>query len=130
MVEREIFFSALDIEDPSARQDHLRAACAGNAALLTRVQSLIPSHERESRFLKIPVVEQLLAEIPEVISTTIMHIEGSTYSEKLTTPDTATAATDTLGAFACELTDEMPTGFLSASISRPLHDCGSQASDR
>jgi hypothetical protein len=59
MNERDLFLSALEIEDPAARKAHLQAACSDNVELLSRVESLLASHEGESQFLQTPVVEQL-----------------------------------------------------------------------
>ena len=52
MNERDLFLSALEIEDLPPVQAHLQSACAGDAALLARVESLLASHEGHSRFLQ------------------------------------------------------------------------------
>ncbi|MBI1309704.1 hypothetical protein GC176_00235 [bacterium] len=59
MNERELFLAALDIDDPAERQAHLQAACADDAELLSRVESLLASHDAQSQFLDTPVVEQI-----------------------------------------------------------------------
>lgn len=65
MNERELFLSALEIDDPQARQAHLESACAGDVGLLARVTALLASHEGDSRFLNIPVVQQIADEAAE-----------------------------------------------------------------
>ena len=62
MDERELFLSALEIEDPDARRSHLHAACGDDAELLGRVESLLESHESQSRFLNTPAVQQMTEE--------------------------------------------------------------------
>ena len=63
MNEREIFLSALEIEDPVARFEHLKSACADDEELLTRVEALLASHESQSQFLNTPVVEQIADDV-------------------------------------------------------------------
>ncbi|MDB5344876.1 MAG: prkC 3 [Schlesneria sp.] len=58
MNERDIFLSALEIEDPSARQAFLHSACAGDTNLLASVESLLASHG-QSQFLNTPAVQQM-----------------------------------------------------------------------
>ena len=43
MNEREIFLSALEIDDLAARRAHIQTACAGDSELLARVESLLSS---------------------------------------------------------------------------------------
>lgn len=59
MTERELFLSALEIEDQGVREAWLKAACAGEAALLARVESLLASLKLDQRFLQVPLLEQL-----------------------------------------------------------------------
>ena len=59
MNERDIFVSALEIDDPEARRAHLQSACGDDPDLLRRVESLLASHEANSRFLETPVGKQL-----------------------------------------------------------------------
>ena len=81
MKERELFLAALDIEDHAARQAHLHAACADDAELLARVQSLLASHEGQSQFLNTPVVEQIADVADSVASATIAYEGGSTHDD-------------------------------------------------
>lgn len=59
MNERELFLSALEIDDPAERQAHLRERCQHDQELLARVERLLSSHDSQSRFLNTPVAEQL-----------------------------------------------------------------------
>jgi serine/threonine protein kinase/formylglycine-generating enzyme required for sulfatase activity len=59
MQERELFLSALEIEDLASRRAYLESACAGDSDLLAGVQLLLQLHEKQSQFLNSPVVEQL-----------------------------------------------------------------------
>jgi Leucine-rich repeat (LRR) protein len=72
MTERELFLTALEIDDPVARAAHLQAACAGDAALLARVRALLASHEGQSRFLNTPVAEQLGNDAPAGTAATLL----------------------------------------------------------
>jgi hypothetical protein len=59
MTERDIFLSALDIEDPAARADYLATACAGNPQLLQRIERLLQLHQVKDSFLDLSSPEQL-----------------------------------------------------------------------
>ncbi len=59
MNERDIFLSALEIDDPAARRVHLQTACGDDGELLLRVEALLASHEGQSQFLNTPAVEQM-----------------------------------------------------------------------
>src|SRR4051794_27903641 len=56
MNERDIFDAALSIQDNPARQAYLETACAGDAALRQRVETLLKAHEGASRFLERPAI--------------------------------------------------------------------------
>lgn len=60
MNEFDLFQSALDIADPTARQQYLRSQCEHNGDLLRRVEALLLSHESQSQFMQAPVVEQMV----------------------------------------------------------------------
>ena len=77
MTERELFLAALDISDPAKRQAYLQDACADNPELLSRVESLLASHEDQSQFLETPVVEQLADEPDSDSSATVLVGRGS-----------------------------------------------------
>ena len=93
MNERDLFLSALEIEDPAARRAHLQSACADNVELLSRVESLLASHEGESRFLQTPVGEQLGDDPTGQAAATIVMGTGSTQDEA---PDAGDAAASSL----------------------------------
>jgi hypothetical protein len=63
MSERRIFLAALDHDDPADRAAYLDHACAGDAALRQRVETLLQAHAaaRDSLFLSEPAAEQLAA---------------------------------------------------------------------
>jgi serine/threonine protein kinase len=59
MNEREIFQAALDYDEPAQRATYLDQVCAGDAVVRARIEALLASHESASRFLDVPVFEQL-----------------------------------------------------------------------
>ena len=59
MTEQTIFLTALDIPDADKRTAYLTEACAGDAALLRQVESLLAAHDRSGEFLDEPAVEQM-----------------------------------------------------------------------
>ncbi len=56
MNEQAIFEAALEIENPAKRRAFIEKACAGNAELRGRVDSLLQSHESAGSFLEVPAV--------------------------------------------------------------------------
>ncbi len=114
MKDRELFLSALEIEDPAARQAHLKSACGEDLALLARVEALLSSHADESRFLNTPVVEQLADPADSHANATMLVGNGSTHDDEIertaahvsgTTPMTLPTDTD----------EEIPLGYLEPS---------------
>ncbi|HVJ68364.1 MAG TPA: protein kinase [Caulifigura sp.] len=81
MKERDLFLAALEINDPAARRTHLYAACAGDAALLARVEALLDSHDGQSQFLKTPAVQQMAAVSDPGLDATIALGDDSTREE-------------------------------------------------
>jgi hypothetical protein len=69
MTERDIFLALLDLPDPAARLAFLAKACAGDAALRGRVESLLRSHDNAGNFLGKPAVAPMQREkgIPMVL---------------------------------------------------------------
>src|SRR5262249_60602285 len=61
MSEREVFFQALDRDDPAERAAFLDEACAGDASLRQRVDALLRSHAKAGDFLGTPAPQQLAA---------------------------------------------------------------------
>jgi hypothetical protein len=61
MSERAVFLAALELDDPTARAAYLDAACAGDPALLLRVEALLRCHEQAGTFLDVPAVDQASA---------------------------------------------------------------------
>jgi WD40 repeat protein len=62
MSERDVFFQALDRDDPAERAAFLDEACAGDAAVRQRIEALLRSHAKAGNFLDKPAAEQLAAE--------------------------------------------------------------------
>src|SRR2546422_5724002 len=50
--EETIFEQALGIQSPQGRDEYLRGACAGDDAMLQRVQGLLRAHDRAGKFLE------------------------------------------------------------------------------
>jgi serine/threonine protein kinase len=75
MTEREIFLSALEIEDRAARQSHVRTACAGDPALLARVESLLARNDNQ--FLETPLAKQMAIGPDADSAPTVMYEYGS-----------------------------------------------------
>ena len=65
MNEPSIFLAALDLADPAERSAYLIKACAGDTALLKRVEALLASHEKSGDFLDMPALKQM-SNAPEV----------------------------------------------------------------
>lgn len=59
MDERDLFLSALEIDNPAERMLHLESLCAENIELMQRVEALLASHENHDDFLRTPAVAQL-----------------------------------------------------------------------
>ncbi len=66
MIEREIFAAALNMEDPAERAAFLDQACAGDATLRQRVESLLDEHTQLGSFMELPPLAATLAPIPSV----------------------------------------------------------------
>jgi serine/threonine protein kinase/formylglycine-generating enzyme required for sulfatase activity len=114
MNERELFVTALEIDDPVARQVHLQSACGDDADLLHRVELLLASHEQQSRFLETPVVEQL--EQPEPgTSATIMSGAGSQQEKWPDMLDKTNAGEDRTTHNPSQPAHEIPLGLLQPS---------------
>lgn len=119
MNEREVFLSALEIEEPDARRAHLQSVCADDADLLARVEALLASHECQSRFLNTPVMAQLvsdeLAHPVDQTPPTLLVGEGTRVDPQLsagarTYSDLATRVDD-----GANEDDEIPLGYLTSS---------------
>lgn len=109
MNEREIFLSALEIEDPVARFEHLKSACADDEELLTRVEALLASHESQSQFLNTPVVEQIADDV------TLPPGIDSTKDEDPDADDFSLNEAETMIKNQDSTDDEIPLGYLEPS---------------
>src|SRR6516165_5212981 len=61
MSEREIFFQALDRDNPAEQAAYLDEACASDAALRQRIEALLRSHAKAGDFMGTPAAQQLAA---------------------------------------------------------------------
>lgn len=115
MNEREIFLSALDIDDLAARQVHVETACAGDSELLARVKSLLCLNDSPSQFLESPVVAQLAGESSGDRDRTMLVGSGSTQDDEpgLTVPPLSGPATVSEKPNGWK--DEAPLGYLQPS---------------
>ncbi len=121
MRERELFLAALDIEDPAARQAHLKAECADDAELLARVESLLTSHEGQSQFLHTPVVEQI-AEVSDAgNAATILAGIGSTQDDEPDATALHSHGPNAMTENRDDLDDEIPLGYLEPSSKTGSH---------
>ena len=57
MTERDIFLTALEITDSTARKAYLDKACGGNAVMRSAVEALFASHDRAGSFLNTPIAQ-------------------------------------------------------------------------
>ncbi|MFN0018269.1 MAG: SUMF1/EgtB/PvdO family nonheme iron enzyme [Pirellulaceae bacterium] len=114
MNERELFLTALEIEDPAARKAHLQSACADNAELLSRVESLLASHEGESRFLQIPVVEQIGDDLSGQ-TVTLVAGTGSTQGEATHPGDDPAILEFSRNQERAKMSEEISLGYLEPS---------------
>lgn len=115
MKERELFLAALEIENPVARQAHLKTECGDDVALLARVEALLASHENQSQFLNTPVVEQIADVSDAVASATIADENGSTHDDD---PDATTFYSNGNASMTKQQEDaefEMALGYLEPS---------------
>ena len=71
MNEQKLFLSALEIETTEARRRYLVSECSGDTELLARVEALLASHERQSKFLNMPAVKQIVGDSPEGMAPTV-----------------------------------------------------------
>src|SRR4051812_17455342 len=110
MTEREIFLSALEIEDLAAREEHVRAACAGDAALLSRVESLLNINETQSQFLETPVVRQMAISPDADTAPTIRYGNGSTEDQEIPSESLPDGA-NTMRENHDDEPDEIPLGY-------------------
>src|SRR4051812_16067750 len=63
MTEETIFAEALEIGTPGDRAAYLDKACASDAVLRQRVETLLKSHEAEGDFLGKPAIQRAVEEI-------------------------------------------------------------------
>lgn len=117
MTERDLFLTALEIEDPAERGAFLQKECGDDAELLTRVEALLSSHEGQSQFLRTPVVEQMGDDPEGLTAATLQMSNDSTADEELDSDAFDSNPEDTMIRKPGE-DDEIPLGYLEPS-SRP-----------
>ncbi|MAG93136.1 MAG: hypothetical protein CMJ48_05240 [Planctomycetaceae bacterium] len=115
MNERELFLSALEIEDPAARRVHLQSVCGGDAGLLSRVESLLASHESQSQFLNLPVVDQIADDSVGEDDATLVTEAPSTHDEEPGAATTDAPQPDATMGHEDDIDDEIPLGYLQPS---------------
>ena len=115
MNERDIFLSALEIEDPAARQAHLKSACADDVDLLVRVESLLASHDGQSMFLQTPVVEQIADDVAAGFAATVLVADGSTYDVDPDAEISDSNGPDPMTENRDNSADDVPLGYLEPS---------------
>jgi serine/threonine protein kinase len=112
MNEFELFQSALDIEDPSARSRFLKSACAQDAAMLCRVEALLSSHHGQSQFLIAPVVQQIAdaaSVVPQLVGEGSTNDDGADATALLPSGSASNVKPQDEGD------DEIPLGYLEPS---------------
>ena len=65
MSEQSIFLAALNFTDSVERFEFVIKACAGNTALLRKVETLLAAHEKSGQFLEMPALKQM-SDAPEL----------------------------------------------------------------
>ncbi len=115
MKDRELFLSALEIEDPAARMAHLKNECGDDAALLARVEALLSSHDSHSQFLNTPVVEQIVDVSDAGNAATMLFGNGSTRDGELAVTAAHFPGPATMTEPPDDADDEIPLGYLEPS---------------
>ena len=87
MNERQIFETALDINESEVRSTYLDTACGNNTALRTRVEALLSSHECQSQFLNVPALEQMHYIEQQGDQTKVLQGVASDQDDDTLTPD-------------------------------------------
>src|SRR4051812_8555788 len=77
MNERSIFMEALDKGTPDQRVAYLDEACASDAALRQRMETLLASHVDADSFLGTPVVERLAAQVATDVGMNVTFASAS-----------------------------------------------------
>lgn len=115
MSEYELFQAALEIDDPVTRQQFLTSSCHSDAALLSRVEALLTSHEGQSRFLQIPVVEQIADVSDRGSAATLVLGSGSTHDDEPDATAVHVREICTMIEHSDGTDDEVPLGYLEPS---------------
>lgn len=113
MTERELFVSALEIEDATSRRQHILAHCAGDNRLLKRVTTLLASHDQDREFLQTPVMQQLGKGGPAELAATVQMESGSTVDKAPPVNETVDIGVST--SDWDDLLPKTPQEFLSAT---------------
>jgi Tol biopolymer transport system component/serine/threonine protein kinase len=105
MNERSIFMEALDKDTPDRRAAYLDEACASDAALRQRMETLLASHVDADSFLGTPVVERLAAQIatdPGLNATCASTPTGADHSLSFLGPSDKPGSLGRLGSYEIE----------------------------
>ncbi len=68
---KDIFLAAAEQSGPREREEYLRAACGGDAALRRRVEALLHRHEQAGGFLETPAFHAATLSSPDVVPTEV-----------------------------------------------------------
>lgn len=109
MNEFELFQSALELDDPAARELFLRSACKQDGEMRRRLEALLASHTGQSQFLNCPVVDQITDFDEAETIAPAFDGNGSTKD------DDASATSLLPGGHADDAEDETPLGYLEPS---------------
>ena len=120
MNEQELFLSALEIDDPAERRAHVQAVCVHDPELLSRVESLLASHESQSQFLNKPIVDQMIDEHldqpADECAATIAYEKNSTQDDEFETTDLKQGENEAMTQnLDSDRDDEIPLGYLEPS---------------
>ncbi len=115
MSEFELFQAALEIDDPVMRQQFLASACHSDAALLSRVKALLASHEDQSQFLQVPVVEQIAEDLEHATEVTRGADSGSSANDEPDATAVHIRGTSTMTEHLDATDLEIPLGYLEPS---------------
>ena len=116
MNEFDLFQSALDLEDPTARRKFLQSHCEHDAELLKRVEALLASHEGQSQFLATPAVQQIVDISDARTAATMLAGNGLTADDEVdATKDFNSPGPAAMASHQDDPDDEIPLGYLQPS---------------
>src|SRR5262245_31827319 len=115
MDERDIFLSALEIEEPAARMAWLAKACGADHELRARLDARLASHADAGDFLAVPAVKQIAAPADAHVDATLQLDGSSVDSQKTGDPGSRSGAADATEILHPDAAAEIPLTFLQPS---------------